>query len=361
MQERIQEAYSTTSKVLNALYIKRKRTLLFQRLTWGITGLYLVCMLVLMGLQSVPALQNRDLTFLESFSSTPNNPYASLYPILGLMVLLYPTTLYFTKAFQRFKIEEQKIMAKMVSMLFPYVEFTQGALAPVKEVVKSNLFVSIKDNAPIYNYGQIRSRTTNTEINVADLGIVERNVASKFLQTLMHIPILNMFGVLYQNVFKNIASNRLADNTNYSFRGMFCWLNFKKTLTGHTVVLPKSHLAQFDRWASFGFKEEQQIHLEDPRFTERFIVFATDQVEARYVLSSALMEKVIALKDKFNRPIFMSFENRKMYLAVQNDNGIFSFPSGNLDNIKVVEELADEIDTALQVSNELKMKRKIQN
>jgi hypothetical protein len=347
MQERIVTVYSETSKELNALYKKRKRTLFFQQVMWGITGIYLVLMLVLLGLQYVPTLQTGSWSFLDVFKPNPANPYASLYPLIGLILLLYPTTIFFARAFQSFKTKEQETMAKMVKMLFPNVEFTQGAKAPVKEVVKSKLFPWIKEDSPIYSFGQIRRKSTDTEINIADLGIVENNLTSKFMGALMQVPILNMFGVLYQNVLKNMVAGKLADNTSFSFRGMFCWMHFKKKLNGHTVVLPKAQMTNVDRWASFNFKKEQQIHLEDPRFTENFIVFATDQVEARYVLSSSIMERVVALKEKFDRPILMSFQDRQMYLAVENDNGLFSFPAGRLA-VGVLEELAHDIEMALE-------------
>ncbi|MBQ4912829.1 DUF3137 domain-containing protein [Maribacter sp. MMG018] len=355
MQERIVAAYSETSKVLDTLYKKKKRTLFLQRVMWGITGMYLIFMLALLGIQYIPMLENTSLAFLDVFKPTPTNPYASLYPIMGLMVLLYPTTIFFTRAFQKFKTTEQKTIAKMVKMLFPQVEFTQGAMAPTNEVAKSKLFPWIKEEAPVYSYGQIRGRTNDTEINITDLGIVENNVANKFLGILMRIPVLNMLGVMYQTVFKNMVTKKLADNTNYSFRGMFCWLRFKKKLNGHTVVLSKNQMTKLDRLASFNFKEEQEIHLEDPRFTSKFMVYGTDQVEARYVLSASIMEKIVALKEEFDRPISMSFQNRQMYMAVKNANGLFSFPSGKLDSIKLVEELANDIETALEISEELKL------
>lgn len=353
MQERIVAAYSKTSKELKTLYKKRKRTLFFQRVMWSITGIYLVFMLALLGMQYVPKLQNTSWGLLDVFKPNPTNPYASTYPIIGLIILLYPTTIIFTKAFQKFKTKEQKTIARMVKMLFPQVEFSQGAMAPANEVVKSKLFAWIKEESLIDSYGQIRKKTNDTEINITDLGIVESNIANKFLGTLMHTPILNMFGILYQNVFKNIATNQLAYTTNYSFRGMFCWLHFKKNLIGHTVVFSKNQMAKFDRWASFNFKEEQEIHLEDHRFTNKFVVYSTDQVEARYVLSASIMEKIVTLKEKFDQSILLSFQNREMYLAVKNENGLFSFPSGKLEGISVVEELANEVETALSIPEEL--------
>src|SRR5690606_23428736 len=100
-------------------------------------------------------------------------------------------------------------------------------------------------------------------------------------------------------------------------------------------------------------KEEQKVNLEDPRFTNQFIVYSTDQVEARYVLSMAFMEKIIALKEKFDQSILLSFQNKQMYLAVKNKHGLFSFPSGKLDE-KTVEELAEDINTALEIAADWK-------
>ncbi|MDC6363786.1 MULTISPECIES: DUF3137 domain-containing protein [Flavobacteriaceae] len=353
MQERISLAYSETRDVLNTLYKKRKLTLFFQKIMWGITGIYFILMLVILMVPYFPEYENGTLAIIKQYQPSPSNPYGTVYPIAGLILLLYPTTVVFTRAFQKFKTIEKETMAKMVKMLFPNVEFTQGANAPTKEIVQSKLFSWIKKEAPIYSYGQIRSSANNTQVNIADIGIIENNLSNKFLKAIMQVPILNMFAVLYQNVLKNIATSKLADNTNYTYRGMFCWLNFKKTLNGHTVVLPKNQKVRFDRWASLNFRQEQEIHLEDPRFTENFIVYGTDQVEARYILSSSLMESVVALKEKFHRPIFMSFENKQMYLAVKNENGLFSFSSGKLYSIAIVEELAHEIEIALQVSETL--------
>ena len=67
------------------------------------------------------------------------------------------------------------------------------------------------------------------------------------------------------------------------------------------------------------------------------------------------MERIVALKEKFNQPIFLSFQNQQMYLAVKNDNGLFSFPAGKLDSIKVIEELVNDIETALSITTGLKL------
>lgn len=294
--------------------------------------------------------------FLKPFQTSAGNPYANTYLLAGLILLLYPSVLGFARAFQKFKIKEAETIAKMVNSLFPNVEFTQGVTAPDKEITKSKLFAWIKKESPMYNFGQIRSNSKDIQINIADIGIVENNVSNRFLNTLLQIPLLNMFALLYQYVLKNLVSNTSADNHSFTFRGMFCWLRFTKKLNGHTVILPNNSSTKLDRISSFNFTEEQQIRLEDPRFTREFLVYSTDQIEARYVLSASLMERIIALKEKFNQPILVSFQHQQLFMAVKNEHGLFSFPSGKLDDLKIVEELAHDIQTALQIGSELKLR-----
>ncbi len=352
----IQKVYSEVKTSLNTIYKKRKLMMFFQKIMWIITGLYVVLILLNIGVNYFPNSESPFLRFFKQFQATPSNPYANIYPIVGLIALLYPTTYIFTKAFQKFKIKETETISKMVQLLFPKVEFSQGVSAPISEITKSKLFAWVKTNSPIYSYGQIRSNHNDVVVNITDIGIVEENISNTFLGGLMRIPFLNMFGILYQFVLKNVFTNKSADTIYYTFRGMFCWLSFNKKLNGHTVILTNTEGAKLDRFFSSNFKEEQKINLEDPRFTNHFLVYSTDQVEARYVLSSLLMERIVALKEKFNQPILLSFHNQQMYLAVKNKNGLFSFPSGKLDTIKIIEELANDIETALQITTELKLK-----
>lgn len=351
-----QKVYAEVKDALNTISKKRKHTLFFQKIMWGIAGLYFVLILFVMVINYFPNSEIPFLAFFKQFQASSSNPYANIYPVVGLIALIFPTTFYFTKAFQKFKLKEAETISKMVGMLFPKVDFTPSTTAPIQEITKSKLFAWVKTNTPIYNYGQIRSKVNNRITNIADIGIVEENVSNKISGTLMRIPFLNILVILYQYVIKNVFTNKATDTIHYTFRGMFCWLNFNKKLSGHTVIIPRNQRSKLNRLTSFNFKEEQKIILEDPRFTNQFLVYSTNQVEARYVLSTAIMERIIALKEKFNQPLLLSFHSQQMYLAIKNENGLFSFPSGKLDNIKIIEELANDIETALQIATRLKLK-----
>jgi len=348
----IKEVFYEVSGDLERLYLQRRQTLLFQKLMWLITGVYLILMLLLVAANYVPLLEKNFPKFLIG---SPTNPYVRSYPFIGLIVLLYFSTSFFIRKFQVFKIKESETIKKMVKQLFPKVDFAQNLAPPTKEIVKSKLFPWVQEEVPMYSYGQIRSKVNETLVNIADIGIIEKNVSNKLISALMQIPLFNVLVVLYQYVFKNMVSSKSADNVYFTFRGMFCWLQFKKKLKGHTVILPRSNMMKFDRVASFNFKEEQKIYLEDPRFTKEFIVYGTDQVEARYVLSSGLMERIVNLKQTFDQPILVSFQDQQMFMAVQNENGLFSFTSGKLDTVKIIEELAHDIETALEVATLLKL------
>ncbi len=354
----VKKVYKEVSKDLSEIYKKRKIYIVFQKIMWIITGIFFAILFLNMLTGYFPDSGNILQSLLKDYQGLKNNPYANTYPFIGLIILLYPALYIFSRAFQNFKKKETATIHKMVKMLFPHVEFTQDVIAPIKEIEKSKLFTWVKDHTPMYNYGQIRSTVNNTIINITDIGIVEENVSNKTINALLRIPGLNIVVILYQYVLKNIFTSKSADSVYYTFRGMFCWLRYPKKLKGHTVVLVNNQNTKLNRFVSSKFSEEEKILLEDIRFAKEFIVYSTDQVEARYVLSTALMERILSLKEKFNQPILLSFHNQEMYLAVQNKNGLFSFASGKIDTIEVIQELANDIETALDITQELKFNPK---
>tara|TARA_R110000765_G_scaffold366084_3_gene456222 strand:+ start:6353 stop:7417 length:1065 start_codon:yes stop_codon:yes gene_type:complete len=349
--ELIKTVFKEVSTSLNEIYSKRKRTLFFQKIMWFIAGIYFLLMLLNLGLAYFPVVK---LDFLNQFQATVQNPYGNTYPIIILVILLYPALFLFTNAFKKYAEKEQTTITKMVKMLFPKVDFAQGMLAPVKEIEHSKIFAWVNKRTTIVSYGLLRGSVDDRIVHIADIGFIQENTANKLTNGLMIVPGLNLLVILWDYALKNIYTNKTTDNVQYTFRGMFGWLQYPKKLHGHTVILTNNQKLKLDRLASFSFKEEQKVLLEDVRFTNKFVVYSTDQVEARYILSTALMERILALEEKFNRAILLSFHNEKMYLAVENTHGLFSFPSGKLDDIAIIEELANDIETALKTAEILK-------
>jgi hypothetical protein len=61
-----------------------------------------------------------------------------------------------------------------------------------------------------------------------------------------------------------------------------------------------------------------KIHLEDPRFESKFEVSSTDQVEARYLLTTSFMERLTALEAINQCGLFGSFYHGKLMLLMPN-------------------------------------------
>lgn len=92
------------------------------------------------------------------------------------------------------------------------------------------------------------------------------------------------------------------------FRGFFFIADFHKDFRGQTVVHRNS-------WIKFDFSN-RRVKLENPTFEKRFDVYSTDQVEARYLLTPSMMEKLVALDDKFPGKITLSFTGSKVIVAI---------------------------------------------
>ena len=73
------------------------------------------------------------------------------------------------------------------------------------------------------------------------------------------------------------------------------------------------------------------VELENPEFEKLFTVYGTDQVEARYILSTSLMERLVNFRRKANTRLHLSFIHSKVYVALSVNKNLFEpnvFSSG---------------------------------
>jgi Protein of unknown function (DUF3137) len=64
------------------------------------------------------------------------------------------------------------------------------------------------------------------------------------------------------------------------------------------------------------FDGTELVELEDPDFEKRFVCHSTDPVEARYVLSTSLVQRILHLAERASGPLRVSFVDACMYLAL---------------------------------------------
>jgi hypothetical protein len=116
------------------------------------------------------------------------------------------------------------------------------------------------------------------------------------------------------------------------FKGLFFVADFNKHFAGVTVVRPDAAQRLFGRigqmMQSMGstFSDLELVALEDPEFEEEFVVLATDQVEARYILSTSLMRRILDYGHKTGQRMSLSFIDNQIHIAVPMSRDLFEPP-----------------------------------
>ena len=111
------------------------------------------------------------------------------------------------------------------------------------------------------------------------------------------------------------------------FDGLFFSADFNKKFKSITVVLPDIAERMFGGLGtmlqSWNKSRGQLIKLEDPEFEKLFVVYGDDQIEARYILSTSLMSRIVEFKKKTKKNIHMSFSGDKIFVAISYARGLF--------------------------------------
>ena len=126
------------------------------------------------------------------------------------------------------------------------------------------------------------------------------------------------------------------------FRGLLVQMDFPKKFNARTVISRDSGKL-FNIFKSWGMKGDR-VSLEDPEFERRFEVFSNDQVEARYLLTPAFMERVTALSRHFGSGLQLAFDRGQVYIAGPMNGDMFEAGSmfQDLTNPSHVREVLDE-------------------
>jgi len=110
------------------------------------------------------------------------------------------------------------------------------------------------------------------------------------------------------------------------FKGVFFVADFNKDFNGYTLVLPDTAEKMFGKLGQnlqALSSRGELIKLEDPEFEKEFCVYASDQVEARYILSPSLMQRIVEFKRKWKTKVYLSFRDSKVYIAIKMDKNLF--------------------------------------
>ncbi|MCV2487401.1 DUF3137 domain-containing protein [Flavobacterium sp. SH_e] len=113
------------------------------------------------------------------------------------------------------------------------------------------------------------------------------------------------------------------------FNGIIFVADFNKNFEVSTVVRPKSFGDSIGAWFSknvFSFGNTEVVQLENIDFDNKFVTYSRNQIEARYILTPAMMERILDLNRKSDDTISISFIHSKMYIAFPLSHNYFEAP-----------------------------------
>jgi Protein of unknown function (DUF3137) len=141
------------------------------------------------------------------------------------------------------------------------------------------------------------------------------------------------------------------------FQGLFFVADFNKDFRGQTFLLSNDIGSKIQ---ALHKAKGQTVSLEDPNFRKLFVVYSNDQVEARYILSTSLMERLTTFRKKANRKIQISFVDSLIYVAIAYDEDLFEpkLFSSMLD-LAPLKEYFETLQLMLSIVDELNLNQRI--
>lgn len=153
------------------------------------------------------------------------------------------------------------------------------------------------------------------------------------------------------------------------FKGLFFVADFNRNFQGTTVVLPDLAEKMFgflgktlQKW---NLNRDELIKLEDPEFEKLFVVYGTDQIEARYILTTTMMEHLTQFhqkaKSKTNNNIFVAFTGSRIFVAIACNKNLFE-PRifGSNDDFNLIKEYFEYLQLCGGIVEELKLNPQVQ-
>ncbi len=229
---------------------------------------------------------------------------------------------------------KQKIIAPLIKEIDENLDYLPDLHIPLANFNRSKLFTSRPDRVSGNDY--VRGKIDNIEIAFSDFHAEKKHKDSKGRESWSTI-----------------------------FQGLFIVSDFHKKFHGETVILPDSAQSLFGDliggWLQANnFSRKQLIKMDNVNFEKEFVVYGTDQIEARYILTHTLMQKLLNYKKKTKHPIYVSFIKGKIYMAIEYNDDMFE-PSvfHSLLNYKIAMTYVSTLHLAIGIVEELKLNQKL--
>ena len=197
------------------------------------------------------------------------------------------------------------IIQKMLGLVAPEMRYDRKKYIPERQFGKSGIYTSSIDrySGEDYFYGKYEG---------VDLVFSEVHAEKK-------------------------VSHRDSDgktHTHYEtiFKGVFFIADFNKDFRTSTLVIPTTAERTFGGTIGTWIKKMGSagrgalVKLENPEFEKMFAVYAQDAIEARYILTPNIMERMMAIQRRFPGDVAFAFHASSIYIAIPLREDFFEPP-----------------------------------
>lgn len=141
---------------------------------------------------------------------------------------------------------------------------------------------------------------------------------------------------------------------NKNSRGLIIEIAMPKSFEGETVIFensPSNFVVNRTKLKNFSRTE-----LEDVEFNNKYLTYTTNQVEARYILTTAFIERLKDIKFAFNaKYLRMLFRNNSITIFAEVNKDLFLMVKDDKVDKEVFDKLFEEIYSVLSLVDELKL------
>lgn len=134
-----------------------------------------------------------------------------------------------------------------------------------------------------------------------------------------------------------------------NFRGIVTELVMNKKFKGEIFIVENNNSA--DKLI-LNLGKYEKVELEDPIFSKLYSVYATSQIEARYILTTAFLQRYLDLKEKYNaKYVRAEFCENKVFIAIHTGRDMFELPTyeripSKSDFVPLYNEICSTLDVA---------------
>ena len=136
------------------------------------------------------------------------------------------------------------------------------------------------------------------------------------------------------------------------FKGFLFIADFHKEFQGETTVLRDSFFK-----IKMGVS---RVKMENPDFEKVFDVFSTNQIEARYLITPSMMERMLKLDSNFKKGITISFRNSMILVAIPDSKNRFEADVwSSLSDMNILKSDFAVLQSLLEIVDELNLNTRI--